>query len=359
MPAQHLNCPICDVKVSFTNYQKHFFSRQHLEQHVKPALLKLQKNDLNALRNSTTRSSLPTLYSKGGRAVMCCFGCKSARAFHPQYHLYTECKHAEEHLTTLKELLGPVTEGEPTETGDVVALQRQLTATEKRLKETARLLSSLEEDHSDMEAFFTKMTGKDFDTFKTQMQEKDMDDPKEYLLTILDVVGCSSSSNSKKGLEENEPRVLSENPIETTSNYIPVEPVAPAPVIRHEIPVKMPPADSIASAPPPAPAAPRPKIMPKMVDRRAPTVIEAPPAPVIPPVQYDSYGNPMPRIISATKRLPKQVPRREPVYIAPVAAPAIRSFEELRAVDMNTLTEEEQEQWYEEMGAYMAAGHRH
>jgi len=322
---------------------------------VKPALLKMSKGELNALRNSSCISSLPKILCRNDtRAVMICFGCKTAKAFQPQYHLRSECKHAEEHLTTLKALLGDSEEGNAAEGGDPIILQRLLATSEKKLKEKSNLLNSLEEDHGKALDFILKLFGKDFDSVMTEMQEREFEDPKSYYAS-LDVGRCSMSHNSKKELELYKPEELFENPIDTTPSYIPTAPraIEAAPVSVHPVPksnpapVELPPATSTESIP--APSAPRPKMMPKMAPPRPLAVIQSPP---VAPLQYDAYGNPMPRIITSTKRVIKIVPPRPVAVVAPVA---LRTFEELQAVDMNALTEGEMEQWYTEMAVALAA----
>ena len=218
MPAEHLICPICHVKVSYTNYYKHFFSKKHVEEHVKPALLKMNKQELNVLRKSTTKSSLPKiLCNDDTRHVVPCFGCKTAKSFQPQYHLNTECKNAEEHITTLKALLGEADDSTMSE--DAVSLQRKLTALEKKDRANERMLNSIQEDINARDDFIYRMFGKDFDTIVTEMRERDIDDPKTYYES-LDVARCSSYPKSKKGLEEEEAGYLSENTTGTTSSYI-------------------------------------------------------------------------------------------------------------------------------------------
>ena len=109
----HINCPLCLKDVSRQSFNKHFFSREHLELWVKPALLK-EKDYLKTWSNSTKSSSCPYIQTKDNKTFIMCFGCKKANQSLPSFHL-SDCPEADTHIATLKQMITAVETSDPTE----------------------------------------------------------------------------------------------------------------------------------------------------------------------------------------------------------------------------------------------------
>jgi len=155
----HTTCPLCNKSVAWNNIHKHFFSAKHVDEFVIPALKK-EKAAHRVWRQATTKSANPIIYyGQEERAVQICFGCKTVKQHLPSYHL-SECKHANEHIDTLKKLLGDETD---VEVEDVGALKREIEALKKKIKyskiEEEQILEQLEEHRQFMTDYFKE----DFD----------------------------------------------------------------------------------------------------------------------------------------------------------------------------------------------------
>jgi hypothetical protein len=115
MPA----CPLCDKKVSWPGLPKHFFGKQHLEEHVKPALLKA---DISARGSWFTCDGLPKIAVSDDKVVYMCFGCEKVKQAFPVDHRF-KCK-MRQHVFSLKALLGEAVVSNvaaPAETNDAAA----------------------------------------------------------------------------------------------------------------------------------------------------------------------------------------------------------------------------------------------
>jgi hypothetical protein len=163
MPAEHTTCPLCKVDVSRSGFNKHFFSVKHIEEYVKPALLKMDRHTRSVLQKGTTKSSLPSIYCSNGKAIVPCFGCKKAKSYQESYHLHSECKQAEKHLSTLKELLTepekPAEAVEVIDAEEVAVLKKRIARLERELKEAEKHRNSEQEDNEGCNALFCKITG--------------------------------------------------------------------------------------------------------------------------------------------------------------------------------------------------------
>jgi len=99
----HTTCPLCKKDVSRQCFNKHFFSREHIELWVKPTLLE-EHLELNAWRNTTKNSGCPYV-TAGNKTFFMCFGCKKVKQSF-SFHL-SECPEAATHILTLKQMIGP------------------------------------------------------------------------------------------------------------------------------------------------------------------------------------------------------------------------------------------------------------
>jgi hypothetical protein len=163
MPAEHTTCPLCKVDVSRSCFNKHFFSVKHIEEYVKPALLKMDRHSRSVLQKGTTKSSLPTIYCSNEKAIVPCFGCKKAKSYQEPDHLATDCKDAEKHLSTLKQLLTepekPAEAAEVIDAEEVAALKKRIARLERDLRDAEKQRDSVQEDNEGCNALFYKITG--------------------------------------------------------------------------------------------------------------------------------------------------------------------------------------------------------
>lgn len=158
----HTTCPLCSTDVSRQCLGKHFFSAKHIDEFVIPALKK-EKAAHRVWRASTTKSANPIIYyGQEEKGVQICFGCKTVKQYIPSYHL-SECKHATEHIDTLKKLLGDETQEEAEAAVYVSALKKEIEALKKKIKyskiEEEQMLEQLEEYRQFMTDYFKE----DFD----------------------------------------------------------------------------------------------------------------------------------------------------------------------------------------------------
>ena len=153
----HTNCPLCSKSVSWPGLSTHFFSAKHIDEFVIPALKK-EKAAHRVWRASTTKSANPIIYyGQEEKGVQVCFGCKTVKQYLPSYHL-SECKHATEHIDTLKKLLGDETQEEVEAAVYVSALKKEIEALKKKIKyskiEEEQMLEQLEEYRQFMTDYF-------------------------------------------------------------------------------------------------------------------------------------------------------------------------------------------------------------
>jgi hypothetical protein len=171
MSNNHRNCPLCKEKVSWPGYYKHFYSVKHVEQFVKPAILK-EKGSHALWRKGTKKSALPMLFIDD-KAIYCCFGCKKAQEFMPSTHL-SECPHAEAHLSTLKGMLEGVEEA-PEASAEVDALKKQIERLKKDLamaEETIEKCVTFEDEVGDFHKRVLGMGYYDFtDKYKDSLED--------------------------------------------------------------------------------------------------------------------------------------------------------------------------------------------
>ena len=107
-------CPFCDKVTYWSGRNKHIFSAKHLEEHVKPVLLKKDKYELMAYRKESKTMPCPKLSFVCGQEVKelhLCFGCKKAKEHLPSDHLYS-CAHANEHRAAIKRLVEEIELGQ-------------------------------------------------------------------------------------------------------------------------------------------------------------------------------------------------------------------------------------------------------
>jgi hypothetical protein len=172
MAANHTNCPFCSEEVSWPGYNSHILSVKHIEQYIKPALLKC-KDSLKVWANATIKSACPMIYvGKNDRGMFICFGCKKACKFLPSDHLQN-CPGAEKHLTTLKSLLGP---------SPPLNLEEEVIRLTKALRNEKKTFEQLADQKEDIETFVEKLTGKRFDDMTEEEQEEVIEGYKGVLL---------------------------------------------------------------------------------------------------------------------------------------------------------------------------------
>lgn len=148
------HCPFCDKVTYWSGRNKHIFSAKHLEEHVKPMLLKQDKYQLMAYRKASKTSSCPLLFcgKEESKPLYLCFGCKKAKEYLPTDHL-RECPHAEAHITELKKLVGQPEDTDSAE-GDVDAevvlkLKKEIDSLKRQLKVAKKELEDAYEAHED------------------------------------------------------------------------------------------------------------------------------------------------------------------------------------------------------------------
>ena len=169
--SNHTNCPLCDKSIAWNNIHKHIFARQHIEKFVQPALLK-EKGSISLWKKGTVNSGCPIIWV-GNKQLYLCFGCKTAKSHLPSYHL-KECKHAEEHLTTLKRLIDTPEIVE--QSADASELKKEVEALKKKLKASEREVEMLEEARDDIDVWTEKIFGKS----ATDMYEYDIERAIEF-----------------------------------------------------------------------------------------------------------------------------------------------------------------------------------
>ena len=171
MSTNHTTCPFCDKDVSWSSFNKHIFSRAHMVEHVIPALKKAKENH-KRWREATKQSNCPCLFVKDNTAqVHICFGCKKAKTFLPSYHL-RECKDAQTHIDTLKELIGEPVEGEVVVDADVVALKREIEKLKRQVKAEKDLCSTATDQTEEYRVFNERYFGVDIFDITDGQREK-------------------------------------------------------------------------------------------------------------------------------------------------------------------------------------------
>lgn len=165
----HTTCPLCSTDVSRQCLGKHFFSAKHIDEFVIPALKK-EKAAHKAWRASTTKSANPIIYyGADEKGLHICFGCKAAKQYLPSRHL-SECKHATEHIDTLKKLLGDETEEEAEVAVYVSALKKEIATLKKKLKEIEERESQVEEQRDEAQKFVADYFKMDYDDIYEDMK---------------------------------------------------------------------------------------------------------------------------------------------------------------------------------------------
>ena len=181
--SNHRSCPLCKKDVSWPCYYKHFFSVQHLEQFVKPAILK-EKGSHALWRKGTKKSALPMLFV-GDKAIYCCFGCKKAQEYMPSTHL-SECPHAETHLSTLKGMLEGVEEAPEVSTAEVDALKKQIERLKKDLAMAEETIEKCVAFEDEVGEFHKKVLGMGYYDFIDKYKDPLEDDS---IVSYEDIVG--------------------------------------------------------------------------------------------------------------------------------------------------------------------------
>ena len=121
-------------------------------------------------RASTTKSANPIIYyGKEQKGVQVCFGCKTVKQYLPSYHL-SECKHATEHIDTLKKLLGDETQEEAEAAVYVSALKKEIEALKKNIKAVELENKQLEEQRDDAQKFAADYFKMDYDDIYEDMK---------------------------------------------------------------------------------------------------------------------------------------------------------------------------------------------
>lgn len=165
----HTTCPLCSTDVSRQCLGKHFFSAKHVDEFVIPALKK-EKAAHRVWRASTTKSANPIIYyGAEEKGLHICFGCKAAKQYLPSHHL-SECKHATEHIDTLKKLLGDETQEEAEAAVYVSALKKEIATLKKKMKEIEQRESQAEEQRDDVQKFVADYFKMDYDDIYEDMK---------------------------------------------------------------------------------------------------------------------------------------------------------------------------------------------
>ena len=160
----HINCPLCTKEVSRQGFDKHFFSREHLELWVIPALLK-EKDYLNSWRNSTKRSGCPHIETKSNKTFRMCFGCKKVSQSLPSYHL-SECPEAEKHIAALQKMIAPVETTDPTQ--ELIRLRKKINTL---LEENENYVNQVN-DLADKNDSLVELVKEMVDTFNDEERDK-------------------------------------------------------------------------------------------------------------------------------------------------------------------------------------------
>ena len=175
-PQMPVKCPFCPKEVTWSGRNKHIFGHAHLEEYVKPALLKEDQYALIGWRKEysiESRSrSCPTLYLGSDKGIMLCFGCKKAKRFIDRDHL-RECPHHVAHFTTLKALVGEAgaTDVVVDPSEEVGKLKKKLAALQKDYKMVEDACEGLYEKEEEMDKFFKSIFGRSFDTLSDGEKE--------------------------------------------------------------------------------------------------------------------------------------------------------------------------------------------
>jgi len=158
----HTTCPLCSKSVSWPGLSTHFFSAKHVDEFVIPALKK-EKAAHRVWRASTTKSANPIIYhGQEEKGLHICFGCKAVKQYLPSHHL-SDCKHAAEHIDTLKKLLGDETQEEAEAAVYVSVLKKEIAALKKKVKEIENRETQLEEHRDEFHQFIADYFKMDYD----------------------------------------------------------------------------------------------------------------------------------------------------------------------------------------------------
>jgi len=165
----HTICPLCSMDVSRQCLGKHFFSAKHVDEFVIPALKK-EKAAHRVWRASTTKSANPIIYyGQDEKGLHICFGCKAAKQYLPSHHL-SECKHATEHIDTLKKLLGDETQEEAEAAVYVSTLKKEIETLKKRITVLTQDSEQVEEQRDELHQFIRDYFKMDYDDIYEDMK---------------------------------------------------------------------------------------------------------------------------------------------------------------------------------------------
>jgi hypothetical protein len=191
MSTEKTKCPFCPKEVTWSGRNKHIFGRVHVEEYVKPALLKQDKYSLIGWRKeyseeSKTRSC-PRVDVGSDKSIMLCFGCKRARGSIERDHL-RDCPHHVAHFTTLKALVGnaDATEAAIDPCEEVGKLKKKLVEVQKECKMLEDVNNDLYEKEEEMEKLFENVFGRRFDTLSDGEKEDILEAAKEGKTLRLD-----------------------------------------------------------------------------------------------------------------------------------------------------------------------------
>ena len=179
----HLDCPLCKKNVSWPCFGKHMMSYAHIEQFLKPALLREGKDAIASFKKSSKTRGLPYI-TVNGDMLFFCLGCKKAGKNNQNTltsdHLRT-CPQADKHLETLNALLEikeevkqqPIEQNASSE--EFLAMKKELEKERKKRIEAENDRDALLETNEELEEAYKKAVGMgrfDFeDKYKDAIEE--------------------------------------------------------------------------------------------------------------------------------------------------------------------------------------------
>ena len=147
MKAEQTKCPFCPRVLYWSGRNKHIFSPKHLEEHVRPELLKKDKDELSAYGKESKARPCPKFRIVSGnevKEVHLCFGCKKAKEHLSSDHLHN-CPHARQHRAAMKRLVQSAELGDTNVDEDVPNLKSEI----EKLKRKLKHLATAEESQDD------------------------------------------------------------------------------------------------------------------------------------------------------------------------------------------------------------------
>ena len=136
MKAEQTKCPFCPRVLYWSGRNKHIFSPKHLEEHVRPELLKKDKDELMAYRMESKARPCPKFRIVSGnevKEVHLCFGCKKVKEHLTSDHLHN-CPHARQHRAAMKRLVQSADLGDTNVGEDVSNLKSEIENLKRKLK---------------------------------------------------------------------------------------------------------------------------------------------------------------------------------------------------------------------------------